>query len=93
MTGVTKPREGRKEMKVFSEEEVHLLFEALQTAPIQFRVMITLALTTGMRRTEILGLEWKHIDLDKATIEVKQSILIFKNGQAVIKAPKNQSSI
>ncbi|MCZ8520165.1 MULTISPECIES: tyrosine-type recombinase/integrase [Paenibacillus] len=93
MIGVTKPKETSKEMEVYSEEEVVELFEALQNEKIHLRTMISLALTTGLRRAEIIGLEWKHINLEKGTLEVRQSIPLMKNGQPVIKSPKTRSSI
>ncbi|ANY69747.1 integrase [Paenibacillus sp. BIHB 4019] len=93
MQGVTKPKDEPKSMEVYSEEEVGVLLTALQKEPIRLRVMITLALTTGMRRAELLGLEWKHIDLENSIIDVKQTIPIFKDGEPVIKGPKKKSSI
>ncbi len=47
-------------------------------------MMITLALTTGLRRGELVALEWKHINLEAGTIEVKQSISSSVNGSAII---------
>jgi integrase len=41
---------------------------------------------------ELLALEWKHIDLEKCTIDVKQS-LSYVNGQNIIKEPKTKNSI
>ncbi|MCY9668320.1 site-specific integrase [Paenibacillus alginolyticus] len=62
-----------------------------------FRILITLAITAGLRRGELLGLEWKHIhiekDIEKSFIEVKQSIPMFKDQQPVIKEPKTKNSI
>lgn len=54
--------------------------------------MITLALTTGLRRGELVGLEWKNVDLEQGTIYVKQSISDFINGNPVIKEPKTKKS-
>nr|WP_020621300.1 site-specific integrase [Cohnella laeviribosi] len=67
---VKKPKVTYKEVEVYTEEEVAALFKALENEPIHWRMMITLAITTGLRRGEIVGLEWKHIDLDNGTLEV-----------------------
>nr|WP_240546016.1 site-specific integrase [Paenibacillus artemisiicola] len=92
MEGVSKPKETPQEMSVYNEDEVLSLLTSLQTESIRLRVIITLALTTGMRRAEILGLEWKHIDLENGTIDIKQTIPMFKNGLPIIKGPKRKSS-
>lgn len=93
MDGVAKPKDEPKEMEVYNEKEVSILLEALQKESIRLRIMITLAITTGMRRAELLGLEWKHIDLENGIIDVRQTIPMFKNGEPVIKGPKKKSSI
>jgi integrase len=60
--------------------------------PIHWRMMITLAITTGLRRGELIGLEWKHIDLENGTLEVKQSISMMVNGDPIITEPKTKKS-
>lgn len=51
------------------------MIQALQKEPYHWRMMIILALNTGMRRGELLGLEWKYIDWKTGFIDVQQSIL------------------
>lgn len=93
MTGIKKPREDDiKEMEVYDEKEIKLLFAALQDEPSHIRILITLAVTTGMRRAELAGLEWKNIDLVNGTIDIKQTVPLFKDGLPVIKGPKNKQS-
>lgn len=45
-----------------------------------------------MRRAELAGLEWKNIDLVKGTIDIKQTVPLFKDGLPVIKGLKNKQS-
>jgi Site-specific recombinase XerD len=93
MDSVPKPKETDYDADVYSEEEVAQLFEALQHEKPMFRVLILLALTAGLRRGELLGLEWKHINLDTGIIDVRQSIPMYKDHQPVIKEPKTKNSI
>ncbi|GLI07023.1 hypothetical protein YDYSG_30530 [Paenibacillus tyrfis] len=79
-------------MEHYNQEEIFDIFNALQTEIIQVRILIILAFTTGMRRAELLGLQWKHIDLEKGFIESKQSIPKFKSGRPIIKLPKNNKT-
>ncbi|ETT53153.1 integrase [Paenibacillus sp. FSL R7-269] len=90
---VTRPRVKHKETKVYTKEEIHQLFEVLQNEPFHWRMMITLALTTGMRRGELLGLEWRHIDLKNGVIDIRQSITAYKDGEPLIKEPKTKNSL
>lgn len=94
MIGIKKPKEDDvREMEVYNEQEIASLFHALKDEPLHLRVLVTLAITTGMRRGEIAGLEWKHIDLQNGTIEIKQTIPKMKDSEPVIKGPKNKKSI
>lgn len=94
MKTIKKPKEKQKvELNVYDENESMELFAAIQNEDIQFKMLITLALTTGMRRAELLGLEWRHVDLSTGTIQITQSIPAYNKGEPVIKLPKNKSSI
>lgn len=95
MEGIKKPKVDQVEMGVYDETEAHMLLLALETEPLMWRVMIKLALTTGLRRGELLGLEWKHIELGDGfgTIDVCQSLNHVKDIGYLIKEPKTKKSI
>lgn len=94
MKGVKKPKEvPTNEIQVYDEHDVKLLFKALEDESFLFRMLITLAISTGMRRGELIALEWKHIDFNDGTLKVVQSISINENGQPVIKPPKTNKSV
>ncbi|MDQ0091616.1 integrase [Paenibacillus anaericanus] len=94
MEKVARPKDDKPPgVNVYDETESKEVFKHLQSEPTQFRVLITLAFTSGMRRAELLGLEWKHINKDRGVIELRQSIPAFKDGVPVIKAPKNKGSV
>lgn len=93
MDGVSKPKEKlNRKLNVYDEDESIQLFKALQNESIQFKILVSLALTTGMRRGELLGLEWKHVDLDSGIIDIVQSIPAYKDQVPVIKLPKTKDS-
>ncbi len=62
---VKKPKVDSKKSKVYTEEQVLKLMEHLRGEDIKWKMIVTLAIATGMRRGEIAGLEWDHVDLDK----------------------------
>ncbi|MFD0673481.1 tyrosine-type recombinase/integrase [Cohnella sp. GCM10027633] len=88
---VKRPKVAQRESSVLDEEQAAKLFDALEKEPFLWRMLITLALTTGLRRGELLALEWKHIDLQNGVLEVRQS-LSHANGKAIIKEPKTKTS-
>lgn len=90
---VKKPKAEHKVNTPYDEYEVYQLFKALQNEPYHWRMMVTLALTTGLRRGELLGLEWKHIDWQEGIISVEQSLVYALKGEVIIKEPKTKSSI
>lgn len=92
VAGVKKPVVKHKEIIPYDENEVEQLLLALHKEPIHWRVMITLALTTGLRRGELLGLEWHHIDWETGVLSVTQSVSISQAGIAHGKEPKTKSS-
>jgi integrase len=55
--------------KVYTPEEVTRLIAA---ANKPLKLAITLAYTMGMRRGEILGLEWDRVDLDRRIISLRK---------------------
>jgi integrase len=50
-----------------------------------------LALTTGMRQGEILGLRWKDIDLDKRQLNIKQTL--SHDGKSFLSGAKTKTSL
>src|SRR5579859_7229732 len=58
----------------------------------QYRGLVHLAIYTGMRRSELLGLRWRDVDLDKATLRIVQSLQRTNDGVFRIEKPKTARS-
>jgi len=89
------PKVEAKEVEILTPEQVKVLVKGLavdrrrnQTLPLHPLVMV--ALSTGLRRGELLGLQWGDIDLDKATLKVERSVEETKAGLR-LKAPKTKN--
>lgn len=91
MDGVAAPKFKKKKLEVYEEYEIKQILSLVQSESMHWRIMITLALTSGLRRGELLGLEWKHIDFKNNQIEIIQTIALSKDGP-VIKDTKTDSS-
>src|SRR5699024_2247300 len=78
---VQKPTVDYKETEVYDIEEASKLLKCLEseTDVPHWQIIIKLAITTGMRRSELFGLEFKHIDLDNKIIHVRQALTYSKS--------------
>ena len=87
------PKDEPKEVEVFTLEEVDAILKALESEPWHIRAVIEVALFTGCRRGEIVGLKWSDIDFENQRISVKRSIYKLSDGKAREKDPKSKCSI
>ena len=72
------PKVERKEMVTWAPEQSAQSLESIRHTRTYWPVLVALA--TGMRRGEVLALRWKHVDLDRGTLRVMQSLEQTKNG-------------
>lgn len=79
------------DLQVYDEDEIDALMHILQSEKPHWRVMFTLALAAGLRRGELLGLEWSSVDFENNQIEIRTTIVLTKNGP-LIKKTKTKSS-
>lgn len=83
------PKVRRDEIQVLTDDEMGKLLQYVRGSDIGMPVM--LAVATGMRRGEVLGLRWKDVDLDRAELRVAQVVEQTTNGLA-FKEPKTERS-
>ena len=72
MENIKKPKRIQKETSVYDKVEAELLMSCLQKEETMWNIMIKIAITTGLRRGELLGLEWKHVDLEKVLFKLSK---------------------
>lgn len=92
LKGVDKPKIKNKEVNVYDDEQVMKLMTCLEKEPLHWQIAIKLTIATGLRRSELLGLEWKHIDLDNSLIKIRQGVTYTKEEGFVIGELKTQGS-
>jgi integrase len=86
---VNKLPENSRERYLTPEEKKRLL-EAIDESALTLKAFIILAVNTGMRKGELLGLKWANVNLSDRLICLEQSQR--KNGK-VLKAPLNQAAL
>jgi integrase len=87
---VRAPRVEEVEMNTLDQAQTGLLLDAAAKTPIY--IPILLAVTTGMRRGEILGLRWRDVDLDAGAVRVTQSLEQTTANGLSFKPPKTARS-
>ncbi len=87
------PKVKKSKLKYYDEKQLLDLFEALKDAPIKYKTVIYFAIDTGLRISEVAGLEWKHINFETKTIQVVQQRqrVAAEYGGVIIKDPKTDS--
>ncbi|MFZ5897878.1 MAG: site-specific integrase [Bacillota bacterium] len=92
---VDPPRPGAREIAIPTEEEAARLLGVGREHPY-LGMPVLLALTTGMRLGEILGLRWQDVDLKKGRLTVYQAAQVTKGEdgrqKVFFKAPKTKKS-
>lgn len=83
------PRIERTPIAALSREDARAILAAFKGDVLE--VPVTLALTLGLRRGEVLGLRWADVDLDQAIITVRFQVQ-YQGGEWRFRAPKSQES-
>jgi integrase len=86
---VKPPQVRREEMQPLSPEQVKVLLEAARDERLE--ALYVLAVTTGLRQGELLGLKWEDVDLEARTLRVRRTLATTKGGPQLA-APKTKSS-
>ncbi|SHF31303.1 Site-specific recombinase XerD [Desulfofundulus australicus DSM 11792] len=90
---VKPPRVKKKQAACYDEEQIAAMLAALEKEDLKHRVLVYLAVFTGLRRGEIMGIEWKHINLETGTLEVRQAAQYIPGQGQFTKGPKNEMSV
>jgi integrase len=86
---VRAPRPAPKEMRPLSPDEARRLLET--AGGDRLEALYVLAIHTGMRQGELLGLKWENVDLAANAIRVRHTLLRTK-GRVILGEPKTKKS-
>ena len=88
-SGCILPKVIREEIHPFEAEEIKAFMDAIHGNPSE--ALFFVALNTGMRLSEILGLRWSRVDFNKGMIKVDVQLLVKrgKNTARELGLPKN----
>ena len=76
-------------MRPLTPQQARTLLDAVRRDRME--ALYVLAVTTGLRQGELLGLKWEDVDLDAGTLRVRRTLTTAKGGP-VLAAPKTRGS-
>jgi integrase len=79
------PRPDKREMSVWDESQVSQFLMTVKGEPFY-----RLAFATGMRRGELIGLQWKDMDWNTGMLHVKRQAYEPEGGGFIFQAPKTE---
>ena len=86
---VTRPKVPHKEMKTLDDYQVRQLIQAAEGT--RFQILFWIAVTTGLRQGEILGLKWSDIDWQTGRMQIQRQVQRRKGEGLVFCEPKSAS--
>ena len=89
---VDPPKVAKTEIEYLDNIQAIHLLDLLKSAPTHYRCAIEVLLFTGMRRGELLGLEWSDINFETQTVSIQRSSLYLAERGIFEDETKNNSS-
>ena len=84
------PRYERREMKYLTSEQTNSFLSTAKESKLF--VLFLLAIETGMRPEEYLGLQWKDVDFENGVLVVRRALVWRKGGGFIFTEPKTTRS-
>jgi integrase len=86
---VDPPRKARPELKTWTRDEAARVLAAAEGRELE--ALWRLAITTGMRRGELLGLRWIDVDLQRGVLAIRHTLVRGSGSALVSSVPKSAS--
>lgn len=93
MSKVDAPRRERKPVEAMNKEQAAKFFQLLDACPLDFRCMLHLMMTTGVRRGECIGLKWSDLDEKAGTITICRNVTYTPESGTIVSTPKTSNSM
>ena len=89
----TPPKRVHKEMSIYDEAQVGTLILAARTQRERYLAIYQLAITTGMRMGELLGLKWTDLDWERRGLQVQRQLRMKRGGGYEFTRPKTKAGM
>ena len=88
---VKPPQIHREEMRPLTPEQAKTFLETICAEGDRLEALYVMAITTGLRQGELLGLKWDDVDLEAGTLQVRRTLTTAKGGPELA-SPKTKGS-
>ena len=89
---VKPPKVKKEEAPYLDDKQAIRLLELMEDQPIQYRTAVAILLFTGMRRGELLGLNWNDVNFENMTIDIQRTLQYLPEKGTYIEDTKTISS-
>ena len=86
---LTIPKAAKAKIEIFTKQETAQMLECLENEPLQYQVLIHLAIMTGARRGELAALKFSDIDINSQKITIERAAIKIPSQPIQIKPPKD----
>lgn len=90
-SGTTPPVPITTEMNFFDENQVQTLLLTAKSILDRYFPLYYVAIHSGMRQAELLGLKWTDLDLQKKTLKIQRQAIRPKGGGYEFRLPKTKA--
>jgi len=89
---VDPPKYKRVEADFYDYDEIKKVFELLDDEPLKYQVVFVLAITTGLRLGELVGLKWDDINFKEKYIIISEARYYTPENGTFTAPPKSDTS-
>lgn len=89
-SGTIPPKPIQSEMSFYDVTQVHKLLSTALEISDRFYPLYYIAIHTGMRQAELIGLKWEDIDFDRHTVQISRQVLHFRGEGYTFAEPKSR---
>lgn len=89
---VDPPKLTKRPVDALSQKQAQIFFRALSGCKLEYRCMMLLMATAGIRRGECLGLQWRDFNFEENTFRIERNVTYTKMSGIVVAAPKTPCS-
>lgn len=93
LKNIEPPKLTNHKVDALTQKEVRVFVKELEKLPLMKKLIYMLLLTTGIRRGECFGLQWKDIDFENRLIRIERNVTYTSIEGISVGLPKTNTSI